>query len=77
MCERPFPIKETLNEYLRELQERQEVYEQSKREEDEAEQARKKAAAEHMKFDADSAEGDDAAKTEEVDAAEPKTEVSG
>ena len=38
MGERPFPIKETLKEYLRELQERQEVDEQSKREEDEAEQ---------------------------------------
>lgn len=72
MGERPFPMKETVQEYLRELKERQVVDASLKEETDrqKAEQEeRKKAEDKNLKFDIDAAE-----KTEEAEKKENKRE---
>lgn len=72
MGERPFPMKETVQEYLRELKERQVVDASLKEETDrqKAEQEeRKKEEDKNLKFDIDAAE-----KAEEAEKKENKRE---
>ena len=60
---RPFPLKESVQDYLQELKDRADTEEQLKSEEEKLAEEKKKAAAEKIKFDPDSAmpaEGDDA-----------------
>lgn len=68
MGERPFPMKESVVEYLAELKARQEVDEQLDAEEKELQakmDEKKKQEQENMKFDADAEEKDKEAKNNE------------
>ena len=73
MGARPFPMKENVIEYMKELKERQLVDEQLNAEEEElkaAQEAKRKEQADSMKFDVDAA--DKQAEADEVKDAEEK-----
>lgn len=59
MGPRPFPLKETLKDYLQELKDRQEEEEKLKEEELKAQTDKREANAAAIAFDADAEEGDE------------------
>jgi AFG3 family protein len=67
---RPFPLKESLNDYLQELRDRQQVENEMKEEEEKAEAEKKERDAAVLDFDPDAEEAAD------EEAAEEKTEKS-
>jgi hypothetical protein len=56
MGPRPFPMKESIAEYLQELKDRKVTEDELKEQETEAEAEKKKSALDQIKFDADAAE---------------------
>ena len=53
---RPYPLKETLKEYLQELRDRQDIENELKAAEEKAQAEKSKAASEAIKFDPDAEE---------------------
>ena len=69
--DRPFPIKDSVIEYLQELREREDTIDETIAEEDRIAAEKRKAAVEGTKFDPDA---DDSEDKDEVDAAEKADE---
>ena len=75
---RPYPIKESVIEYLQELRERKDTVDEMAAENDKAAQEKHQAAVDATKFDPDAEEkeADAAEKADSTDQAESKTEES-